>query len=206
MRALGFRCCLWSVSSIWVFNRKARKQLYFTSYSVSVAQWIARRTSNPEVVGSSPIWDGSCLFYISQWRLTSECNISEIFANRSSMRHSMYGSHWNLINEIAWTFIVQCVFDVECIRKIWKFHWENEPKREDSSASFCQKLTLQFCSRGCSSVVERSLRMWKVPSSILGISTSFHSFITIVERNNSTSPPFNDIMSCENVVATTSFE
>ena len=34
------------------------------SAGVSVAQWIARRTSNPEVVGSSPTGDGIFSFIV----------------------------------------------------------------------------------------------------------------------------------------------
>ena len=41
---------------------------------VSVAQWIARRTSNPEVVGSSPTGDDSFLILFSSYNFIIDNN------------------------------------------------------------------------------------------------------------------------------------
>ena len=69
VRRLFFRC---SVSSCYFFSAFHKSTVFVlgfglhrklisdfkTDYVVFVAQWIARRTSNPEVAGSNPAEDG----------------------------------------------------------------------------------------------------------------------------------------------------
>ena len=68
---------------------------------------------------------------------------------------------------------------------IWMFCWKwtlflFNNGEGNTVIYMCTFVRYHVYERGCSSVVERSLRMWEAPSSILGISITFYWILTLV--------------------------
>ena len=106
------------------------------THQVSVAQWIARRTSNPKVVGSNPTRDDDCFgriirIYFFSWWVTISNKEQKYFINVCKQPDKkFYSIHFlaNFVHEIRSTTMRDLIFKdfsivLFCICKPSKLLW-----------------------------------------------------------------------------------